>query len=295
MQVSEWLHGANSQRESNNYDYGIRLGGTGRTSFAIYSFTLPKPEITSEVRIEQIRVTIRGQDGFWHSIPKLLIGNKSSDNELHKLEGNDGDDSVYTFSGIQARNLLKTSDDKLASQLNVGIDARTGFYDLRDIKVEFQYSGMSNEDLNRITFAIAGRALLNKSIDVQDSFWIPDLDSIQEPMNELIQGILLNQMVALAGAPLGEAAAHFAAHLFEKYVQTQFLNMRSWWQILVDQYTLERARLDSFTTYTNAQSNMKSAVRNLNDLIEEYYTVFEESISFEDKATEINYQIDAIL
>lgn len=302
IQVSNWKYSAANFDTSDTYEgqgeAGIELGGTLKESYPIYIFKLPKPRITDEISLESMKVKIYGQGGLISSLPEVIIGNEYIREEtLNRSEGY----NTYEYSGSEVNDLLSDSENELISYLNVAIDATSGYYDLRNIEVEYTFSGISQKELDQISAVISGWAMMESSFKSHEEFWDAS-DKSGEQMLRLVQSILLNQMVAVATTD--SAWGNFAGSVFEKYVSKQLFGVEGW----LDQFDItckwSAALLGGplydlkFTDIVNYNDDVRPSLNNSRgsflNLIENYYKGLEKG-GFRNNAVNINKAIDDVL
>ncbi|RZB34737.1 MAG: hypothetical protein SRB1_00505 [Desulfobacteraceae bacterium Eth-SRB1] len=197
--VDEFVDGDKHSLNDSIYDHGILLGdGTGKAT-PVYRILLPPPTSGGN-QITSITVTIEGSNA-WLSQPYVYIGTPAQVSESI----GDGE-YVYFFTGSDARNLLDAVGDGLGYTLDVKLDVGglTDKYDLKEIKVTYEYSGVSSDILERFAQAYSSyRTLKEYESGMVYSLWNTGEWSAKECFYPAVQECLAlaDNLSGLSGSP----------------------------------------------------------------------------------------------
>jgi len=196
--VDEFVDGDNHSLKNSSYDHGILLGdGIGKAT-PVYRILLPPPT-SGDNQIISITVTIEGNDG-WLSNPYVYIGTP-----VQVSESIGDGEYVFNFTESDARNLLASVGDGLGYTIDVKIDigGLTDKYDLKEIKVTYEYSGVSSDILERFAQAYSSyRTLKEYEAGMVDSLWNPGEWSAKEYFYPAVQQSLAfaDNLAGLSGS-----------------------------------------------------------------------------------------------
>ena len=132
-------------------DGGVALGegwwpGLADASSPTYSFYLPNPQFApGSIELTQIDVRLYGE-AYWADATHLIIGGIDTGQVEEPLGY-----TTKSYSGSTARSLLQDVGDGVAYRLDVGLEQSDilnflDWYDLRDVTVEYSYSGGLNAE-----------------------------------------------------------------------------------------------------------------------------------------------------
>jgi len=172
--VDEFVGGEDKHSlEDSQYTHGILLGDGFGSATPRYRILLPPPSAAGN-QITSITVSVEGDNG-WFSWPDVQIGNQGP----YTL----GDSLERTFTGSTARNLLTSAGDGVGYHLDIEIDVGglTDQYDLKEIRVTYEYSNVPNEFLERFQQTYGAYRLLKQyEADMVSSLWNTGAWTVEE-------------------------------------------------------------------------------------------------------------------
>lgn len=145
---------------------GIRIGNGTASSEVVYEILLPYYSHDSSHQISSITVTVKGVCNF---SPKIIIGGYE-----HDLTGLNGSKTLTTYYDESARALIESVDDSFASKLRIEIEVGilAAYLDLKEIDIEYEYSGVSVDILKRFHVAYSAyRTLREYESGMVGSLW----------------------------------------------------------------------------------------------------------------------------
>ena len=274
---AEWASGSAYFLESDAYSSGILLGANGllndQPSKPTYRFALPDPQIAPGVReLESITVRVYGNGWYWDTAD-LIIGGQN----MGSLPVNEGE-TVYQFFGSTARSKLTPSADGATWFLDVTVDATDGpdWYDLRDITVAYEYSGISSADLARLDQVIQGKRAIDEFYELHMEYWQAGvvLSSVAKGMQATLANVGVSAITGSIPGDWGQAIGVLADHAWG-YVSPRIseifsydalgaLDVFSWW------YQVAPSAFGSGYTPDSALDVASGKLRDLANLYENY-------------------------
>ena len=212
---SEWANGADNFLESDAYSSGILLGANGlfntEPSEPTYRFALPDPQIAAGQReLTGLTVTVYGKGKFGDTADLIISGQNMGSLPVAQ------EPTTRAFSGSAARSKVTPSGDGATWFLDITVDATDGsdWYDLRDITVTYQYSGISSADLARLDQVIQGKRAIDEFYDLHMDYWQGGvvLSSVAKSMQATLANVGVAAVTGSIPGEWGQAIGALADH-----------------------------------------------------------------------------------